>query len=261
MKDALREGRDILFDIDWQGTQQLELGDRRGLVTIFILPPSMAELERRLRERGTDCRRGDRRPDAARRRTRSATGPNMNMCWSTTTMDECLAQVRAIVAAERLEASRARPASSTSSATSIGPAALSFEQLQEPRRGEEVAAAVLERRFGLRVRAPLLDLPALVDADRVPRLLGRDRALRAAPAPRPASRRSSPAATGRQDGRRRAPRPRGDSRSTVAGGWATWITPWRRREIDVVAPPRPAEQRVPRCLPARATSARGPSAR
>ena len=50
MKDALREGRDILFDIDWQGTQQLERRFGEDLVAIFLLPPSMAELERRLRE-------------------------------------------------------------------------------------------------------------------------------------------------------------------------------------------------------------------
>src|SRR3954462_11593810 len=54
VKDALRDGRDILFDIDWQGTQQLQAAMGEDLVTIFILPPSMAELERRLRERGTD---------------------------------------------------------------------------------------------------------------------------------------------------------------------------------------------------------------
>jgi len=54
VKDALREGRDILFDIDWQGTQQLHSAMGEDLVRIFILPPSMTELERRLRERGTD---------------------------------------------------------------------------------------------------------------------------------------------------------------------------------------------------------------
>src|SRR5215213_9343977 len=54
VKDALREGRDILFDIDWQGTQQLKAAMGEDLVRIFILPPSMKELERRLQERGTD---------------------------------------------------------------------------------------------------------------------------------------------------------------------------------------------------------------
>ena len=50
-----KDGRDILFDIDWQGTQQLEPAIRRAISSrIFILPPSMAELERRLHTRGTD---------------------------------------------------------------------------------------------------------------------------------------------------------------------------------------------------------------
>jgi len=51
---ALAEGRDVLFDIDWQGTQQLSASARADLVTIFILPPSIAELERRLRSRALD---------------------------------------------------------------------------------------------------------------------------------------------------------------------------------------------------------------
>ena len=51
---ARRTGATPLFDIDWQGTQQLESAFRDDLVRIFILPPSMAELERRLHERGTD---------------------------------------------------------------------------------------------------------------------------------------------------------------------------------------------------------------
>ena len=51
---ALAAGRDVLFDIDWQGTQQLRDSARADLVTIFILPPSIAELERRLRSRALD---------------------------------------------------------------------------------------------------------------------------------------------------------------------------------------------------------------
>ena len=54
IKDALKDGRDILFDIDWQGTQQLRGAFGTDLVRIFILPPSMDELERRLRSRATD---------------------------------------------------------------------------------------------------------------------------------------------------------------------------------------------------------------
>jgi guanylate kinase len=49
----IENGRDVLLDIDWQGTQQLKQVDP-DIVRVFILPPSMAELERRLRSRGTD---------------------------------------------------------------------------------------------------------------------------------------------------------------------------------------------------------------
>jgi guanylate kinase len=50
---TIEEGRDVLLDIDWQGTQQLKQVDP-DIVRVFILPPSMVELERRLRTRGTD---------------------------------------------------------------------------------------------------------------------------------------------------------------------------------------------------------------
>ncbi len=52
--DALAEGRDVLFDIDWQGTQQLKERTREDLVSVFVLPPSHDELERRLRARAQD---------------------------------------------------------------------------------------------------------------------------------------------------------------------------------------------------------------
>jgi guanylate kinase len=51
---ALDEGRDVLFDIDWQGTQQVAQNARDDLVSVFVLPPSTAELERRLRARALD---------------------------------------------------------------------------------------------------------------------------------------------------------------------------------------------------------------
>jgi len=52
--DALAAGRDVLFDIDWQGTQQLSDKARNDLVTVFVLPPSIPELERRLHTRAQD---------------------------------------------------------------------------------------------------------------------------------------------------------------------------------------------------------------
>ena len=51
---ALAGGRDVLFDIDWQGTQQLREKADRDLVSIFVLPPSMRDLEQRLRARAQD---------------------------------------------------------------------------------------------------------------------------------------------------------------------------------------------------------------
>lgn len=52
--DALAAGRDVLFDIDWQGTRQLAQSCRADLVSVFILPPTLHELERRLRVRAQD---------------------------------------------------------------------------------------------------------------------------------------------------------------------------------------------------------------
>lgn len=105
VKNALRAGRDILFDIDWQGTQQLQAAMGEDLVTIFILPPSMAELERRLRERGTDS------ADVIRDRMSRASSeishwPEYEYVLVNTDAANCLEQVRSIVAAERLKRQR-----------------------------------------------------------------------------------------------------------------------------------------------------------
>jgi guanylate kinase len=54
VEKALGAGRDVLFDIDWQGTQKLAENAREDLVTVFILPPSTRELERRLHTRAQD---------------------------------------------------------------------------------------------------------------------------------------------------------------------------------------------------------------
>ena len=56
---TLSEGKDVIFDIDWQGTQQLSEIAREDLVTVFILPPARAELEKRLRERSRDTLESD----------------------------------------------------------------------------------------------------------------------------------------------------------------------------------------------------------
>ncbi|MEP7222145.1 MAG: guanylate kinase [Novosphingobium sp.] len=54
IRAALKEGQDFLFDIDWQGTQQLYQKSQQDVVRVFILPPSLEELQRRLTGRGTD---------------------------------------------------------------------------------------------------------------------------------------------------------------------------------------------------------------
>lgn len=55
VEEALSRGHDVIFDIDWQGTQQLREIARDDLVTVFILPPNAKELERRLRARNQDA--------------------------------------------------------------------------------------------------------------------------------------------------------------------------------------------------------------
>jgi len=100
VKAALKDGRDILFDIDWQGARQLEPDFGENLVTIFLLPPSMAELERRLRARGTDDEAviADRMHRAAGEIEHWA---EYEYVLVNRDVDECLRQVREIVAAER----------------------------------------------------------------------------------------------------------------------------------------------------------------
>jgi len=105
VKAALKAGRDILFDIDWQGTQQLHAAMGEDLVRIFILPPSMAELERRLHSRGTDTDQviADR---MARAEGEISHWPEYDYVLVNRDTAECLGEVRAIVAAERLKRSR-----------------------------------------------------------------------------------------------------------------------------------------------------------
>src|SRR5436189_6188371 len=100
VKQALRDGRDILFDIDWQGTQQLHSAMGEDLVRIFILPPSMPELERRLRERGTDPE--EIIPDRMQRAgSEISHWAEYDYVLINRDMDACLSKVQEIVAAER----------------------------------------------------------------------------------------------------------------------------------------------------------------
>jgi len=102
---ALAAGRDIVTDIDWQGTQQLTESFRHDLVTVFVLPPSMAALEARLKMRAQDSAEV-----VAGRMAKSAEEMSH---WSeydyvivNREIDESVAEAQAIVIAERLRRSR-----------------------------------------------------------------------------------------------------------------------------------------------------------
>jgi guanylate kinase len=98
--DTLHEGYDVVFDIDWQGTQQISQAARDDLVTIFILPPSLQELEARLRKRNQDSE------DIIRQRMREASAelshwPEYNYVVTNHDLSESVATVRSILRAER----------------------------------------------------------------------------------------------------------------------------------------------------------------
>ncbi|MGH6875781.1 MAG: guanylate kinase [Rhizomicrobium sp.] len=103
--EALARGRDVLFDIDWQGTQQLKEKAREDLVGIFVLPPSHGELERRLKARAQDS------DDVVTRRMAKAADEISH--WAeydyvivNDELDRALANIAAILAAERLKRTR-----------------------------------------------------------------------------------------------------------------------------------------------------------
>ena len=100
----IESGRDVLLDIDWQGTQQLKQVDP-DIVRVFILPPSLDELERRLRRRGTDSE------EVVRSRMARATAEISH--WAeydyvliNNDAEKCRELVHNILTAERLKATR-----------------------------------------------------------------------------------------------------------------------------------------------------------
>jgi guanylate kinase len=102
---GLAAGRDVLFDIDWQGTQQLREKARGDMASIFVLPPSITELERRLRIRAQD--------DEAVIRRRMAKAADELSHWAeydyvviNDAIERSFAEVRTILAAERLKRER-----------------------------------------------------------------------------------------------------------------------------------------------------------
>ena len=105
VESALGSGHDMLFDIDWQGTQQLAQSARDDLVSVFILPPSTKELERRLLGRAQDST-----AVVARRMAKAADEMSH---WAeydyiilNEDLDRSTAQVQAILSAERLRRQR-----------------------------------------------------------------------------------------------------------------------------------------------------------
>jgi len=102
---ALSLGQDVMFDVDWQGTQQLKQNAREDLVSIFILPPSIKELERRLYARAQDSE------EVVKARMAKATSEMSH--WAeydyviiNHKLAESVEQVGAILAAERLRRNR-----------------------------------------------------------------------------------------------------------------------------------------------------------
>ena len=102
---ALAAGQDVLFDIDWQGTQQLREKARDDVVSVFILPPSAAELEKRLHSRAQDS-------DEVIRGRMSRASHEMSH-WAeydyiviNHAIDDAFAEVQSILKAERLKRER-----------------------------------------------------------------------------------------------------------------------------------------------------------
>ena len=105
VETAIAGGRDVLFDIDWQGTQQLHEKARGDLVSIFVLPPDMAELERRLRERAQDSE-GVVQVRMAKASDEMSHWAEYDYIVVNRDIDASVAQVRAILTAERLKRDR-----------------------------------------------------------------------------------------------------------------------------------------------------------
>jgi guanylate kinase len=105
IRSGLKEGRDYLFDIDWQGTQQLYQKDQQDVVRVFILPPSLAELQRRLTGRGTDSAEViQARMERARAEISHWDGYDYVVVNDD--VEDCYSQVLAILHAERMKRAR-----------------------------------------------------------------------------------------------------------------------------------------------------------
>ncbi len=103
---AIDAGQDVLFDVDWQGGQQIRNSSLRdAVVSVFILPPSMAELEARLRARGQDA------PEVvagrmAQSREEISHWAEYDYVLVNANLAQCEAELKAVIAAERLRRER-----------------------------------------------------------------------------------------------------------------------------------------------------------
>ena len=105
IRKGLKEGEDFLFDIDWQGTQQLYQKDQQDVVSVFILPPSLPELRRRLESRAQDSAEViDARMDRARGEI--SHWAEYDYVVINDDVDECFVKVREILHAERMRRTR-----------------------------------------------------------------------------------------------------------------------------------------------------------
>ena len=105
IKAGLKAGEDFLFDIDWQGTQQLYQRMEVDVVRVFLLPPSIDELEDRLRSRGTDSE-DVIEGRMARARSEISHWDGYDYVVINDDIDDCFEKVRTILEAERMRRAR-----------------------------------------------------------------------------------------------------------------------------------------------------------
>ncbi len=105
IRAGLKDGRDFLFDIDWQGTQQLYQKDQQDVVRVFILPPSLDELQRRLTGRGTDSAEVIE-ARMARARAEISHWDGYDYVVVNDDVEDCYEKVAQILAAERMKRAR-----------------------------------------------------------------------------------------------------------------------------------------------------------
>jgi len=105
VEKAIKSGRDFLFDIDWQGAQQLSEKMKHDVVRVFVLPPSAAALQKRLQTRAQDS------PEVVRRRMEAASAeishwPEYDYVIVNANIETSMGGLKAILAAERLKRER-----------------------------------------------------------------------------------------------------------------------------------------------------------